>query len=146
MRWTVFSWAVRAFDRALSIAKQFRFTLLAACVVVAAASPRADDLLLLWLEDAPLGAWGRPLRPQLVLSGDSSLFFERVHVIALTTGVLIAPVFAANLWLFVCRTAGAPSARWLALPFALVTAGIAVASIAAARALLPHAIRMLLFT
>lgn len=133
--------ASRAAKRVGGTVWSFKFTLLCAGVACALAWAHAGWLLHVWLPEL-----GRPVTgsaPTLVASGPADELLPRVRVVALTTGVVAAPVLAAEAWLFVCNALGSRSARRFALPFALATAGVVALGIVVVRAVpLP---RMILF-
>lgn len=126
----------RAAKRVGGTALHFKFTLLCACVVFALAWPHAWWLLRAWLPDEGLGFGGSQPNPLMWTPANA-----HVRIAALATALTVSPVLAAEAWLFLCRVLDARSARRLALPFALVTASVAILDIVVVRAIpVPHLI------
>ena len=123
----------RAAKRVGGTALRFKLTLLCAIVGFAIAWAHAWWLLRVWLPD-DFNTWFHASRPNLLWAEPGSVFLARVRIAAMTTALGVAPVFAAEMWLLVCEELRARSRRWLALPFAIATAGVVVAAAAAARA------------
>jgi Sec-independent protein secretion pathway component TatC len=122
----------RAAKRVGGTAWSFKFTLICAVVGFALAWGHAWWLLRVWLPDD--FNEGFPARPNLLWAEPGSVFLARVRIAAVTTALGVAPVFAAEAWLLLCDRLRTYSRRWIALPFAIATAGVVVAAAAAARA------------
>jgi Sec-independent protein secretion pathway component TatC len=123
----------RAAKRVGGTALELKFTLLCACVVFALAWAHAWWLLRVWIPAEGLGFGGS--QPNLLMWSPANPFLARVRLAALTTALAVSPVFAAEAWLFLCRLLDARSARRLTVPFALVTAGLALLDIVVVRAI-----------
>jgi len=122
----------RAAKRVGGTAVELKFTLLCACVVFALAWSHAGWLLRIWLPADLLGFGAS--RPNLLTWSPADLFLAQIRIAALATALAVSPVFAAEAWLFLCRLLRARSARRLTLPFALITASVALLDIVVVRA------------
>ena len=105
----------------------FRFTLLALCLGFVVIWPHVPHLFELFL---PAELKNRHIRSNF---GQVPVFYVKAQIAMLATALATAPLFAAEGWLFLCDALGARSPRRLALPFALATATVAVATVLVVR-------------
>lgn len=122
----------RAKKRVGGTAFAFKLTLLLGLAGFALAWPHDVWLLRVFLPDDLNHRFDAS--PDLLWVKPAGLFLLRVRLTALATSLGVAPIFAAEMWLLLCHELRARSRRWLALPFALATAGVVVTAAAAARA------------